>query len=213
MIAETLKKHHVKSSFFFTGRFYRNPEFRSLIMRLKKDGHYMGSHSDQHLLYCDWRKRDSLLVSRSQFEADLRESYKTLLGFGIKKKNALFFLPPYEWYNATIAGWTRQEGLLLVNFSPGTRSTADYTYPEMGKPYLPSDEIFKSVIDFELRDKNGMNGFILLVHAGTDPRRKDKFYNRLDGLLEVLKRKGYRFKTIDRLLSSLRFCACLCKKL
>jgi endoglucanase len=41
---------------------------------------------------------------------------------------------------------------------------------------------------------------VLLIHAGTDPRRKDKLYNRLDELISYLKKEGYSFKKIDALL-------------
>ncbi|RYG13182.1 MAG: cellulase, partial [Chitinophagaceae bacterium] len=50
IIAETLKKNSTKASFFFTGRFYRNPEFSAVIKSLKAGGNYLGAHSDQHLL-------------------------------------------------------------------------------------------------------------------------------------------------------------------
>jgi hypothetical protein len=91
--------------------------------------------------------------------------------------------------------------LTLVNYTPGTRSTADYTYPEMDGRYVPSEEIYQSVLRWEARDANGLNGFILLIHVGTDPRRTDKFYDRLDSLLTTLKGKGYRFVKITELLN------------
>jgi peptidoglycan/xylan/chitin deacetylase (PgdA/CDA1 family) len=120
--------------------------------------------------------------------------------FGIRKSDAPFFLPPYEWYNAEIVKWTREAGLTLVNFSPGTRSTADYTYPEMAERYVPSDEIYRSIMAKEASSPEGLNGFILLVHIGTDSRRTDKFYNRLEELIQDLKGKGYRFTHLKALL-------------
>jgi len=39
-----------------------------------------------------------------------------------------------------------------------------------------------------------------LIHAGTDPRRKDKLYNRLKELIAYLKKEGYALKKIDELL-------------
>jgi len=71
-ITKTLNQKKVLASFFLTGRFYRNPEFKSGIKTLVKRGHYLGAHSDAHLLYCDWSNRDSLLVSRQQFTHDLK---------------------------------------------------------------------------------------------------------------------------------------------
>jgi hypothetical protein len=83
----------------------------------------------------------------------------------------------------------------LINFSPGTKSTADYTWPEL-KNYRSSDEIYQSIRDKEQQDINGLNGFILLLHIGTDPRRTDKFYNKLNSLIIELNKKGYEFTTI-----------------
>ncbi|MEZ4764225.1 MAG: hypothetical protein R3C26_13910 [Calditrichia bacterium] len=39
---------------FFTGDFYRNRANKKLIEHLRKDGHYLGAHSDKHLLYATW---------------------------------------------------------------------------------------------------------------------------------------------------------------
>lgn len=199
VISETLKSQKVKGSFFFTGDFYRNPDFGRLVRKLKSCGHYLGAHSDQHLLYCDWTKRDSLLVSRTEFLNDLKANYAEMEKFGIRKERALYFLPPYEWYNDSVSLWSREAGLKLVNFTPGTRSNADYTTPEM-KNYRSSREILKSITDYEVKDKNGLNGFILLVHIGVSPARTDKFYQHLEKLIRELKSKSYTFVRIDQLL-------------
>ena len=196
-ISKVLAQEKVKASFFLTGNFYRNPNFKSLIKKLKNDGHYLGPHSDKHLLYCDWNKRDSLLVTKTDFETDLNNNYRAMAGFGISKEAAGYFLPPYEWYNHTIANWTKAQGLRLINFTPGTRANADYTYPEMGKSYRSSDEIYRSITTFNETKPNGLNGFILLLHIGTDTRRNDKFYNRLAELITYLKKYDYKLARID----------------
>lgn len=198
-ISRVLKKQNTKASFFFTGRFYRNPAFKKTIRTLKKNGHYLGAHSNEHLLYCDWAKRDSLLVTRQAFTDDLNKNYEELLRFGITKAKARFFLPPYEWYNDSIAAWTKAIGLQLVNFTSGTLSHADYTTPA-GKNYRSTDVIFQSIVDYESRRPAGLNGFILLAHIGTDEKRLDKFYYRLPRLIEWLKGKGYQLVRVDDLL-------------
>lgn len=200
-IASTLKNSDSKASFFFTGRFYRNPKFSSLIKSLKANENYLGAHSDQHLLYNDWTKRDSLLVTKTQFSEDLNANYKAMEKFGIKKKHSPYFLPPYEWYNQSISDWTSEMGLKLINFTPGTRSNADYTFPEMEKSYRSTSEIYQSIIDYEKNNKNGLNGFMLLLHIGTDPKRTDKFYTRLPELIDYLKKEGYILVKIDDLLN------------
>ena len=199
IIMNVLNTNNVKASFFLTGNFYKNPGFSALIKRFKNDGHYLGAHSDKHLLYADWTKRDSLLVTRDRFRKDLRRNYKRMKSFGVKKADAHYFLPPYEWYNKSIAAWTDEMGLTLVNFSPGTRSAADYTYPGMSA-YKTSDEIYSSIISCEKQSTHGLNGFILLTHIGTDSRRSDKFYLRLDALIKELKHNGYALIKIDELL-------------
>jgi peptidoglycan/xylan/chitin deacetylase (PgdA/CDA1 family) len=199
-IAKVLKEENIHGSFFLTGNFYRNKKFKKIIKDLKKNGNYLGSHSDKHLLYCDWEKRDSLLVTKQEFTEDLQNAYKELNKWNIEKNEAHYFLPPYEWYNDSIAKWTNEMGLQLVNFTPGTRSNADYTYPEMGNKYVNSDSVFNSIIHYEMRSSNGLNGFILLVHLGTDPQRTDKFYKRLPELINELKERGYQFVRIDELL-------------
>jgi endoglucanase len=199
-ISETLEKLEIKASFFLTGNFYRNKEYSELIRKLLDEGNYLGSHSDKHLLYCDWEDRDSLLVNRKEFFDDVDNSFAEMARFGISREDAVYFLPPYEWYNDSIALWTTESSLQLVNFTGGARSNADYTYPGMGNQYVDSKSIFNSIISFEQNSVSGMNGFILLVHIGTDPRRTDKFYYYLPRLITELKSHGYGFVRIDELL-------------
>jgi endoglucanase len=196
MILDALERRGIKASFFFTGDFYRNPVFAPLIRRIRGGGHYLGAHSDRHLLYAPWDRRDSLLVGEDEFFADLRQNYKAMSAFGISPRDAKYFLPPFEWYNETIAGWTRMAGLTLVNFTPGTYSNADYTTPSMGGSYHGSDEILRRILEVEQSSPRGLNGCILLLHIGTDPAREDKFARKLDALITELQRRGYLFGTV-----------------
>jgi len=43
---------------------------------------------------------------------------------------------------------------------------------------------------------------MLLTHIGTDNQRTDKFYNKLDQLIETLQQKGYNFVPINVLLNN-----------
>ncbi len=194
-----LNRNKVKASFFLTGNFYANPYFSSLIKKLRKKKHYLGPHSDKHLLYNDWADRSKTLVSKDSFLRDLDENYRKMKVAGIAKKEAHYFMPPFEWYNDTISAWTEEYGLQIVNFTPGTYSNADYTFPEMGDKYRSTEWIYNKILTFE--ENYSLNGFILLIHIGTDPRRKDKLYNKLSDIITVLKNKGYTFKRIDDLLT------------
>jgi endoglucanase len=196
-ITGTLSRHKIKASFFLTGDFCKNPVNKKIIKSLKAEGHYIGPHSDKHLLYCSWEKRDSLLVSRNEFFTDLEHNYRELEKSGISKKEASVFLPPYEWYNDTIAKWAGKAGLTLVDNSIGTITSQDWTYPEKGKPYYSSDSLMKNFLSYE--KVNGMNGYILLIHPGTDIRRKDKFYLHLDSILNYLEKRKYSFHSFSEI--------------
>ena len=198
-IAATLKNKGIRASFFLTGNFYRNSQFKNSILELKAEGNYMGPHSDKHLLYCDWDKRDSLLVTQEVFQKDLANNYAEMKKLGIEMSNARFFLPPYEWYNDSISQWTRQMGFQLVNYTPGTISHTDYTTPDM-KNYQSSAAIYQSIKQYESNTPGGLNGFILLVHIGTEESRTDKFYKLLPQLIDELKSNGYQFLKIDEFL-------------
>ncbi|MEY4935544.1 MAG: hypothetical protein RIS64_1903 [Bacteroidota bacterium] len=190
-ILDVLKRNNIKASFFLTGDFYRN--FPDLVKTLKTEGHYLGAHSDKHLLYCDWKKRDSLLVSKADFRNDLKQNFVEMSKFGIAKEQAKYFLPPFEWYNSEIVAWCREAGLELVSYTSGTRSHTDYTTPK-DKNYMASKTIYRSIMDYEIRNPKGLNGFILLMHLGSDPLRTDKMYQRLERLVQELKEKGYSFE-------------------
>lgn len=195
-IQKTLQEKQVPAHFFFTGDFYRKSANRKVIRKLLKDGHYLGAHSDQHLLYATWENRDSLLVDKALFTSDLLANYKKMKRFGIEKSAAPYFMPPYEWYNQQISDWTTELGFTLINFSPGTRSNADYTTPDMGDRYLSSEYIYQRILEYEQEDSAGLNGFFLLLHIGTHPFRTDKFYNKLPDLIEALRKRGYAFKQL-----------------
>jgi peptidoglycan/xylan/chitin deacetylase (PgdA/CDA1 family) len=193
-IRAALARHGVKGSFFFTGDFYRNPAFSEEIKALRNEGQYLGPHSDRHLPYAPWEKRDSTLVTREELRKDLADNYTAMANFGVTKADAPWFLPPYEWYNDEVSRRCAEAGVKVVNMTPGSVTNADYTTPDMGSRYATTDTILARLERLE-RTK-GLNGYLLLVHAGTDPKRADRLYARLDGLIRLLKQRGYAF---DRL--------------
>jgi peptidoglycan/xylan/chitin deacetylase (PgdA/CDA1 family) len=198
-ILDVLERRGMKASFFLTGAFLRDPDKAPLVRRMVRDGHYVGAHSDAHLLYAPWTGPKKTIVSREEFVKDLEANYAELARFGITRDQARFFLPPYEWYTTEIAHWTRQMGLTLINFTSGTRSNADYT--EEGSPqFVSSDTILHSILTREEQDEHGLNGFLLLLHAGAGPGRKDKFHMRFDELAGKLMERGYSFVRVDVLL-------------
>jgi endoglucanase len=207
-IARTLAKEKIGASFFFTGDFLNNHSNDKLITRLRNENHFLGNHSDKHLLYCDWKNRDSLLIDQIAFYGDLFGPMERLGHLAEDPKNPSgsskpflkFFLPPYEWYNDSIAAWAKEKGVQLINYTPGTLSHADYT-TDTARNYKNNETIYNSIISYEKTRVSGLNGFLLLMHIGAGPGRTEKFYTRLPALIRYLKQKGYQFQTVDQLLN------------
>ncbi len=198
-ILDELARRRARASFFLTGAFLRDPGKAALVRRMVRDGHYVGPHSDAHLLYAPWTGPKVTLVSRETFVTDLERNIEALKPFGVSRADARFFLPSYEWYTEEIAEWTRASGLTLVCHTPGTRSSADYT--EEGTPqFVATGAIFDSILTREREDPHGLNGFMLLLHVGAGPRRADKFHRRFGELLDALAGRGYAFVRVDELL-------------
>jgi len=194
-IEKVLRKTDVKAAFFVTGIFLEDNKSKDILRKMIKAGHYIGPHSDQHLLYAPWEKRDSLLVSKEEFVKDLETNASKLRDLGMQ--DISMFIPPYEWYNKEIVDWSNEIGFEVFNFTPGIRTPADYTYPQMGNRYLSSEKIINQLYDFE--EKNSLNGAILLIHIGTDARRSDKFYKKLEQIIKDLQNKKYKFVSLNKI--------------
>ncbi len=198
-ILREFSNHNARASFFLTGTFYDNPAFKDLLQRMDREGHYLGPHSDKHLLYCSWDDRNKTLVTQDEFMADLLKNRRKVSAFTTNSDARQYFLPAFEYYNREIADWSRSIGHTLINHTPGTRSGADYT-GEADKNFVSSQKVFDSIVKHEQEDPNGLNGFILLLHIGAGPNRADKFHNRFGELLDYLAAKGYQFVRVDELL-------------
>ena len=193
-ILKTLKKEKVKGSFFLTGNCLRMNEHRKLINEIIKAGHYVGGHSDRHLLYCAWENRDSMLVSRELLVADLRQNARELEHFDVTTDDSRWYLPPYEYYNEECVDLIENMGYRVLNYTPGSATPADYTTPSM-KNYQSSQKLIDRLYTFE--KAVGLNGAVILVHPGVDDSRTDRLYNRLGEIIQYLKKKGYSFKSLN----------------
>ena len=197
-VLAALKHHHVKGSFFLTGDYLRTPGFKSYVRQMLSDGHMVSGHSDKHLLISDWGSKDVLLVTRDSFLKDLKANLKALENVGVDSRNLSYYIPSYEWYNSETVDWAKAVGLYSINYTPGIRTAADYTFPEMGGRYMSSTAILENLWSYEARF--GLNGFLVLIHMGTDDRRKDKLYHHLDDMISILKGKGYQLVDVPDLL-------------
>jgi endoglucanase len=197
-ILDALRERRLHGSFFLTGRFLRTPEFKPLVKRMVAEGHYVGPHSDGHLLYCAWANRKQSFVSQPEFSADLRKNLAALQAVDAARAGSpKFFVPPYEWYNADQVQWSRELGLTLVNFTPGSGSNRDYA-KEGDRKFVPSRRIYDDIFAYERKDAHGLNGFLLLLHLGSG--RKDPFHPLVGPLCDELLKRGYQIVRVDELI-------------
>jgi peptidoglycan/xylan/chitin deacetylase (PgdA/CDA1 family) len=199
-ILDALAARKIKASFFVTGDFLRQPELRPLVRRMVADGHYVGPHSDSHPLYCPWEDRSKTLVTEAFFKADLKENTDDLRDLGAlrtKPDQSVYFIPPFEWYNADQTRWAREMRVQLFNYSPGSGSNRDYA-PEGHKSFVPSRQIVDDILAYERKDPHGLSGFLLLLHLGS--ARTDKVHPEIDRLLDELRQRGYAFARVDAML-------------
>ena len=194
-ILKTLEKRKIKGNFFLTGNCLRHAPNADVIRRIVSEGHYVGGHSDKHVLYCDWGAERPTLMSADSIICDLKANYAELARFGVGREEARWFLPPYEHYNDFSVDILEAMGVRVVNYTPGTGTPADYTTPDM-KNYRTAQTLIDGLWKFE--KEQGLDGALLLIHPGIDSRRPEaeRLYNRLDEIIRYLKKKGYRF---DRL--------------
>lgn len=198
-VLDALKAQGVRASLFVTGGFLRKPGQAEWIRRAVAEGHYVGPHSDGHPLYCPWDRREQSLVTQEQFRADLQKNVEDLRALGALSDRAkpVYFIPPYEWFNADQVAWAKGMNVVLFNFTPGSGSNRDYI-PEGEKKFAPSERIVGDILAFEQKDPHGLNGFLLLMHLGAE--RNDKVFRHVGPLIVELRHRGYEFVRIDEML-------------
>lgn len=200
-ILKALKERNIKATFYFTGNFYRNPAFKGIIQTMIAEGHYLGPHGDQHLLYATWENPPKLLIDKKTFTDDLKENLLWMeRNYGITKDKVTIWNPAYQHYTQEVCDWGKELGLQPVNYTPGTRTMCDYMLDNDPK-YLTSREMIDTAYKFESTNPNGMNGFIMHMHIGAGPfRTKDHLYDLLPEMLDELAHRGYSFVSVDELL-------------
>ena len=197
-ILDTLKGRDVKASFFVTGEYLASPQHKPFVQRISEEGHYLGPHSHGHLLYSPWEDRSRSLVTEQEFKKDLRTNLSELRNFGACDGKPVYFIPPYEWYNANHVRWARDLDCVLFNFTPGSGSHRDWA-PEGHPAFRPSKKILTEILACEESDPDGLNGHLLLLHLGS--KRQDKMHAHLEKLIVELRARGYEFLRVDALLN------------
>ena len=196
-ILGTLEDRRIKASFFLTGDFLDQPDMEDWTRKAVVRGHYVGPHSHAHPLYASWEDREKSLVSKEEFLTDLRQNLDELRKLGAAKDTPVWFIPPFEWYNARHAQWAEEAGCRMFNFTSGTGSHRDFA-PEGHRAFRPSKELLRDILTHEQASPTGLNGHLLLLHLGS--KRQDRMPPLLMELIDSLHERGYEFVRVDELL-------------
>lgn len=185
---EAMAERGIKASFFFTGNYLRDSAHVPVINRIIKEGHYVGPHSDGHILLADWDRGRTPLVTPDSLIADLKANLRELARFGVTVDSIPFALPPFEWCNRSQAHVYRSVGIAPINPSPEIETYRDYTTPDM--PYYWTAERMLTQL-FDCEREHGLRGAIIIIHLGTQDARPDKLYNHLPAIFDTLTARGY----------------------
>jgi peptidoglycan/xylan/chitin deacetylase (PgdA/CDA1 family) len=197
-ILKTLTKEKIKAGFFFTGVIYNKRNGIRYIKRLVRQGHYLGPHSYGHIMYHRWGSR-RVRISKKRFRRDLNANIRQVQKYFSINKSIKLFLPPYETYNHTISSWTRQSGYQIISYTPRSLTHKDWIF-RYSHRYISSARLLRRLLHRARQNK--LKGAILLIHTGISAKaRREPFYKYLPRLVSALKKMGYRFRRIDRLLT------------
>lgn len=187
---DALAEHDIRASFFFTGNFLRDTTHEQILRRIIDEKHYIGPHSDGHILLAEWNRERTPLVTADSLIADIKANLTELAKYGIDINRIGYTIPPFEWCSRSQAHIYRESGLIPINPTPEIETYRDYTTPDLPY-YWTADQMLEQL--FECEQERNLNGAILILHLGTQDARPDKLYHRLPTLIDTLKARGYTF--------------------
>lgn len=172
-ILQTLADNQVKATFFILPGLtkYSKPT----LMRMIEDGHLIGNHSYSH-------GNMGSIHSIEEFKKELtdaEEHYKTATG----KEMSKFFRPPEGAFSEDTLRFCKELGYTPVFWS--------FAYADWDNGKQPDTESAKKKILSTVH-----NGEIMLLHPTSATNAAV-----LDEVIKTLKADGYRFDTVDALLT------------
>ena len=169
-ILDVLKKEKVQAAFFVTGHYLESaPE---LVERMAKEGHIVGNHS--------WNHPDLTQVSDEKVVEELekvREKTEEITG----NKEMTFLRPPRGIFSERTMDLAKKHGYTHAFWSLAYVDW--YTNQQKGSQYA-YDNIMQRIHP----------GAIILLHTVS----KDNA-DALEDVIKDLKKKGYKFKSLDEL--------------
>ncbi len=204
-IADVLKKHAVKATFFIanektvTGKDSLDASWAPFWKRVADEGHAFGTHTWRHwyfrgdvgadeIRYVPWGKKEGELLNQAAMCVELEKpnaALKAMTGRGV---DAIWRAPGGRTTPRTLA-FAKQCGYAHVHWA-----NAGFLGDELPSESHPNASLLKNAVR-DLRD-----GDVMVMHLGIWSR-KDPYWPMLDPLLTQLKAKGFCFDTIPNKLN------------
>jgi peptidoglycan/xylan/chitin deacetylase (PgdA/CDA1 family) len=169
-LLDLLDRLRVPATFFVNGKHVA--DHPDEMQRLIDAGHTIANHS--------WAHPDMTTLSAADQAAQVADTSRAIQNVG--GPTPRLFRPPYGAYNDTTHRVLDRAGELSVLWSVDSQ---DYTLPGV-------DGIVQNVVP------NVHPGAIILMHDGGGPR--DQTIAAVERIVPALRRQGYRFVTVPRLL-------------
>ena len=130
-VLNTLKEKEVKGSFFPTGICFEVEKYQEAVRRIIDEGHYLSSHSFNHLLLCD---EGRTLVSADSIKADFALMEASLEKYGLTKEQ-------YHWLIPLMKLTIRRQPMLCVSWATNW-STDTRVYDRDGLDLTRSSQLY-----------------------------------------------------------------------
>lgn len=172
-ILDTLKEKDVQATFFIIGR--RAEVFPEIINRMKVEGHVVGNHT--------WSHPDILKLSKDKILEELQKTDQI-----IKDLNCYypkFFRAPYGSMDRETLELVVEEGYAIISWDVDSLDWKG----------LDAAEVKTNILE------NVLPGSIILQHSsGGVGEDLSGTVKALPEIIDVLKKDGYEFVTVDELL-------------
>ena len=173
-VLDILKAYNVKATFFVLGKFIEKN--KDILKREAKEGHSIGNHTYTHA--------DGKITDTAKIERELGKTSDLILKYsGIRPK---LFRPPFGFENWRFFNEAERLNNDIVLW---TTDIGDWDHKKTESAILSGIS------------RNTRNGSIILLHDGGSSR--EAVLNALPKIITSLKKKGYRFVTIDEMISHL----------
>jgi peptidoglycan/xylan/chitin deacetylase (PgdA/CDA1 family) len=172
-----------------------------LTKKIIDDGHEIGNHSfsHPHLTQFEENNTHNLLdgINREFIQKELLKTDSVFYSnFG--QRMSKYWRAPFGEYNKKILQWAAEIGFKHIRWSKGG-DLADWVKDTTSTLYKTNQQMYQQIL--EMKEKNQLNGSIILMHFGTD-RKFERPFKMLPNLFEKLKKENFQILKISELLKA-----------